>query len=395
MNPSSSGWLNKMLEEHHTYFDVSEKEAALYQQLRDVGFVYGHNILPLSKTKNIHFTLSQSELAKVNLAQALIKTHSKHADQKVDYCFEPMLDFYQLLQSENKFNFKLNFRSQKPDWQIENIIHQRVQPNLNILQKQFSRMITNVFLYIDALAFRRYLNGDEHICDFVTRYENLIINLIYLSLQRKAMAEKSRKMLTQIFIHSLRYNSITPKDCVNVDQLDISFLHAEAERHYVFDSFLLALFIDRKINEHEDSFIRQIGEKLNLSPTAIEKSKVELLSFIDQHHKNMIFFRTSHPLRNFYSHSYDRISRLIYRNKSRLIREIKADRELYRLLSLSIHRELDEQEKKRVNKQLREILKSIPSLAIFALPGGGVLLPLIVQLIPKLLPHSFDENRKD
>ncbi|RZN76658.1 MAG: hypothetical protein EVB12_06305, partial [Winogradskyella sp.] len=37
--------------------------------------------------------------------------------------------------------------------------------------------------------------------------------------------------------------------------------------------------------------------------------------------------------------------------------------------------------------------KSIPSLAIFMLPGGMLLLPLFVKFIPKLLPSAFDENR--
>ena len=395
MNPSSSGWLNKMLAEHHAYFDISEKESAIYQQLREVGFIFGHNLLPLSKTKNIHFDLSQTELAKVNLAQTLIKTHSKQSDQKVDLCFEPMLAFYELLKKENKFSFKIQLTRLKTDKKLEKIFNQRVQPDLNLMQKPFSRMITNVLLYIDALAFRRYLNNDNNICEFVTRYENLIINLINLSLHRKAMPEKSREMLTQFFIHSLRYNSMTPEECVSLEQIDISFLQSETERQYAFDCFLLSQFIDRKINENEHGFIRQIGQKISLSPTAIEKSKKELQSFIDQYQKKIIFFKPSHPLKNFYNHSYERISRLIYRNKNRLIREIKANRELYRLLSLSVHRELDQQEKKQVNNQLREILKSIPSLAIFALPGGGVLLPLIIQLIPKLLPHSFDENRED
>ena len=395
MNPSTSGWLRKMLEEHHTYFDVSENETTLYQQLKDVGFVYGHNILPLSKTKNIHFNLSQAELAKVNLAQALIKTHSKQSDEKVDLCFEPMLAFYELLKKENKFRFKIQLTRSSTDKKLEKIFNQRVQPDLNLLQKPFSRMITNVLLNIDVLAFRRYLNDNDNICDFVTRYENLIINLIHLSFHRKAMPKRSREMLTQIFIHSLRYNSMTPEECVSLDQIDISFLRSETERQYAFDCFLLSWFIDRKINENENKFIRQVEKKLCLSPTSIERSQLELQSFIDQNQNAIIFFKTSHPLKNFYSHSYERISRLVYRNKSRLTREIRANKELYRLLSLSVHRELDPHEKKQVNKQLTEILKSIPSLALFALPGGGVLLPIIIQLIPNLLPHSFDENRKD
>ena len=42
---------------------------------------------------------------------------------------------------------------------------------------------------------------------------------------------------------------------------------------------------------------------------------------------------------------------------------------------------------------LADIFKSIPSLAIFILPGGAVLLPIFIKLIPKLLPSAFDENR--
>jgi hypothetical protein len=39
-----------------------------------------------------------------------------------------------------------------------------------------------------------------------------------------------------------------------------------------------------------------------------------------------------------------------------------------------------------------DILKSMPSMAIFLLPGGGLLLPLILKIVPDLLPSSFKEN---
>jgi len=65
------------------------------------------------------------------------------------------------------------------------------------------------------------------------------------------------------------------------------------------------------------------------------------------------------------------------------------------LLSKSTHKELDVKERKKVQEQLLDIFKSIPSLAIFLLPGGALLLPLVVKLIPKMLPSAFDENRID
>ncbi len=46
-----------------------------------------------------------------------------------------------------------------------------------------------------------------------------------------------------------------------------------------------------------------------------------------------------------------------------------------------------------MQEQLLDIFKTIPSLAIFMLPGGAILLPLFVKFIPKLLPSAFDDNR--
>ena len=42
-----------------------------------------------------------------------------------------------------------------------------------------------------------------------------------------------------------------------------------------------------------------------------------------------------------------------------------------------------------------DILKSVPSIGIFLLPGGALLLPLILKIVPDLLPSSFKENQVD
>jgi len=63
------------------------------------------------------------------------------------------------------------------------------------------------------------------------------------------------------------------------------------------------------------------------------------------------------------------------------------------LLTKSTKRNLTAAEQKKVQEQLLDIFKSIPSLAIFLLPGGMLLLPLFIKFIPKLLPSAFDENR--
>jgi hypothetical protein len=86
---------------------------------------------------------------------------------------------------------------------------------------------------------------------------------------------------------------------------------------------------------------------------------------------------------------------LIKRNSKRLVKEISQSKELMVLLSQSTVRDLSTDEQDKVQHQLLDVLKSIPSLAIFLLPGGAILLPIFVKLIPNLLPSSFNENKVD
>ena len=39
-----------------------------------------------------------------------------------------------------------------------------------------------------------------------------------------------------------------------------------------------------------------------------------------------------------------------------------------------------------------DIVKSMPALAIFLLPGGALLLPIVLKIIPNLVPSAFKDN---
>ena len=45
--------------------------------------------------------------------------------------------------------------------------------------------------------------------------------------------------------------------------------------------------------------------------------------------------------------------------------------------------------------QFKDLAKSIPALTVFMLPGGAVLMPLLLKLIPGLIPSAFKENTID
>jgi len=98
---------------------------------------------------------------------------------------------------------------------------------------------------------------------------------------------------------------------------------------------------------------------------------------------------------HFYNHTTNTVKNLIVRNSKRLGTEINESAELVKLLTHSTVRDLSKEERKLVKNQLLDICKSIPSLAIFLLPGGGLLLPILIKFIPKMLPSAFNENMEE
>jgi len=83
------------------------------------------------------------------------------------------------------------------------------------------------------------------------------------------------------------------------------------------------------------------------------------------------------------------ITNLLQKNKNSLVQELRESKELVVLLTLSTTRKLNDEEKGKVKEQLLDICKSIPAFTVFMLPGGTLLLPLLIKAIPNLLPSAF------
>jgi hypothetical protein len=60
-----------------------------------------------------------------------------------------------------------------------------------------------------------------------------------------------------------------------------------------------------------------------------------------------------------------------------------------------MHSNLSDEEKEKIKTQLLDICKAIPSLAVFLLPGGALLLPILIKLIPDILPSAFQDDFKE
>lgn len=88
----------------------------------------------------------------------------------------------------------------------------------------------------------------------------------------------------------------------------------------------------------------------------------------------------------------DEIKVLLHKNKLRLHQELLQSKEAMHLIGKSTHTHLTEEEKSKIKIQLLDICKAIPAFTVFMLPGGALLLPLLIKLIPDILPSAFKED---
>ena len=209
----------------------------------------------------------------------------------------------------------------------------------------------------------------------------------------KTEKDQYDELLVKLFSSSVRYTHISTEEDASFDHLQLEAYTDEIEKKYILDLTALAVWNDEKINQYEHNFMNALGAELGLSKIDIKASLDLVRTFIIAHKKNITFFNYSNPALHFYQQTSRTVSILILRNKKRLIKEISESKDLMVLLGQSTLRDLSKEEKQQVKKQLLDICKTIPSLAIFILPGGSLLLPIMVKFIPQLLPSAFNENK--
>jgi predicted DNA-binding protein YlxM (UPF0122 family) len=155
----------------------------------------------------------------------------------------------------------------------------------------------------------------------------------------------------------------------------------------------MATWNDFKIGHGEQEFFSEFSKKFKLSESAINEAIISVNVFYKRYENKISLLSTQNLAKRLYDHSSSVVKKLITRNSKRLYQELKESKDLVKLLSESTLRDLNEKEQEQMQEQMMDIIKSIPSLAIFMLPGGAILLPIFIKFIPKLLPSAFDENR--
>ncbi|MEO5787544.1 LETM1-related biofilm-associated protein [Gelidibacter sp.] len=389
MNPSASGWIKKLLKEvsvDETFFNKPIE--TFYQDLKHCGFIYGSNVGIVSNAlpKN---DLTDEELCKANLILTFYYFYKNNPSE--EKFIDTVISFYSAITVSKASIFDAILGKKKSAALLEDLIEKRIHIDDNIFTKNFNYFITNALLFVDVIAYEKFLKtnsvSDQHLLRFETAIETIVIEVFESKLQKS----KYDDSLAKLFKDSRRYHNNEPMDYGDA----ITALETDLEKQYTIDIASMASWTDSKFDQSENKFLTQFCSHLNVDRTVLTQSISDIDTFYSSNNNRIATLGSKNFVQSFYDNSSKMVITLIRRNSKRLVKELRESKELMVLLTKSTQRELTDQEHKKIQEQLLDIFKSIPSLAIFMLPGGAILLPLFIKFIPKLLPSAFDDNRID
>lgn len=395
MNPSKELWITKFFKLSNPSFFINQNEEEFYEHIRKTGLVYGYTTKSIQPVFN-SFDLTSEEYSKIVLLEALYGTFVLTRNETSIQIFTQLAEeFYKTLsdaKTESYFSF-IKFESKKAFASLEKILNERTTRSSNYLDRTFSHHLSNFLIFTDVLCFKRFLLKDTDILSYYKYLERTIAHLVMISFKQKQNVSKYDLKLQEVLSNSLKYASLK-NFSADVGDLDLTNIKTFYGKAYLYDISLMVLWNDEKIDKKEFKFILQLQHLLGLNKKITKDSMVTMVRFIENHRNEIPFFQFSHPLKKLYKNTNLTVALLIKRNKKSLIKELENNKFLMQLILKATYTNLSMKEKAQLKNQFIELGKTVPAFTIFLIPGGSLLLPILIKLLPELIPSSFNENKQ-
>jgi hypothetical protein len=174
-------------------------------------------------------------------------------------------------------------------------------------------------------------------------------------------------------------------------------VRSEAFRRFLLEQAMLASLVDGQRSARELRFLRELAELLHIPPDALVRLEVEVAGFYARNRQAIDVFsiESSEPLVG--AEMIDSLQGVLERNLERVLLELRQTGELsIQLARVARGHTLTAAEKRRMREQLLDVAKVIPALAIFAAPGGLLLLIGLAKVLPfNVLPSAFQGSSDD
>lgn len=409
LNPGAKNWLQKYLSMVETgeiavrpkFCETSSVSECIHATAFSTGLIFGYPAKYLFYNPE-QLKLTLDERLKLLLFEHLlldfVLIHGVNERLSEDFV-QDLLEFYKKYHSTNILNIFRFLSNESDTVKLENILARRVDVHKDYTQKFWLNYLCNSLVFLDVLAFRDYLKKGKTLDYKYDQYAEAVLRVIIMASTVDGTVDKQEQTIYDVFLASAKISDTKRQEFDAlirnnefVGLKDIPSNQPLLMRMYLLDIAVLTIFSDLQAVDVEMTFLGDLCKHLKLTEEQLDQSVVLIQAFVIAHNHKVSFLQESSSYEKLFSSFSGRWLKILGRNKDRLASELSESKELISLVKKSFHTELSEDEKDKVSEQFKDIIKSMPALAIFMLPGGALLLPLILKIVPALLPSAFRDN---
>ena len=414
MRPQEKGWLKAYLEFRKDLLkDLTLKkkgshpEHSLYSIIQPTGLMYGQTVSHIDHPDAHEW--SEKDKMKILLAESLISSSLLFYERPINNPEELSQVFFKTV--ENIGNFYNNIfpelatpsktlfgKKRSPLELAEKILEKRIDRTTDYKGNFWTYFFHNSLLFLDVFIFGQWIhtNADRIVADFF-RYERdelrfSIVKVIAASAHSDNIVDSEERKLFEYFIQSTDLAGDKKKEALQIFEsgVEIEAINLPSENSWILRKFFLEIAIltawaDKKVEQAEQDFLKQLCNYLGFSDEDLENSMIAIEGFVLEHWQQLDYLQGRQEYDRVSEHFISRVSKLAEKNKSRLIEEIQDSEDVMRLLKKARTEELNPEESERIRKELIIILKTIPTFVIVALPQRFLTLPMLMKILPKNL----------
>ncbi|MEX1191117.1 MAG: LETM1-related biofilm-associated protein [Brumimicrobium sp.] len=414
VQPGAKNWIEKYFElvrsgEIELFFDVPQeitKEEYLHTTLFQSGLVFGFatDFIYVKAVETQSWT--RDEKLKLLLFEGLLMIYLAESNNFNEKEFEDLLiEFYAQYKEKSTLSVFQLFTKETPRTKLENILKRRVHVRRTIKNQLWVNYLYNSLVFLDVLAFRQFLLKGKHLEDTYSKFAMGVLNTVGVASQADGIIESQEQTILDVFTASANIDEDQKKrfrTSVFDEKLSLSNIILPDEKdllykYYLIDIATMTVHSDLAALDSEIIFLYELCNYLGVESEKLHEIIILIEGFVIENSHKVTFLRESSSYDQLYGNFSKRWIKILGRNKDKFIEELRESKELISLVNKSLKEELTNEEKEKVKTQFRDLAKSMPALAIFMLPGGMLILPIILKIIPDLIPSAFkgNETKKD
>jgi hypothetical protein len=411
-SPGSKGWISKygdMLRKGEITIRIekpSELQKDHFQHLflSKSGIVFGYATELLFTESYAHEKWTNEERLKLLLFEShlfIFVSNGGNPIEEFDRFTQSLLDFYGYHGSKSLLKKLTFFLKESKTEKLENILDKRTDVRLNLLENAiWVNYLSNSFVYLDVILFEQFIQTNQVMVE--SQYEEYAYNALIaltLSAYSDGQIEEKEKNIFNVFLASAHFDDERKelaikkfKEGAHFEDFSQDLIQSWLFKRFLLDISALTIFATHEVSSVEKVFLKSLCAYLAIPAIELEEALVMMEHFILNHNDQITFLQDNNVYEKMYGSISKRWIKILGRNKDKLAAELKESKELVFLIKKSTTQELSKEEKEKVKTQFLDLAKSMPALAIFLLPGGALLLPFVLKIIPSLVPSAFRNN---